>query len=163
MRFVVLAIAVLIGQTNVVSATPPDMICEVNDTPASFTVILTTNYSNPNYHSIVPLSIHHSALTIDPAIQGFEPVKIDLYSEDLAGQWLMDGRVDLHIYKEEKSDSGLAYSLNLTIKTKSTGIQSEESGHKIHRGRYELQLYSGSKRDSTGKLIKQFGGDVVCG
>lgn len=75
----------------------------------------------------------------------------------------MDGRVDLQIYKEEKLDGGQLFSMNLTIKTKSTGKRDEESGHMVYKGTYELQLYDGSKRDNTGTLIKQFNGDVSCG
>ena len=144
-------------------ATPPDMICKVNDPSASFTVILVTNNSNLNSHSIVPLSLHHSNLIIEPPVEGFGFTQMSLYSEDLLGQWLMDGRVDLQIYKEEKLDGGQLFSTNLTIKTKTTGKRDEESGHMIYKGIYELQLYSGSKRDNTGKLVKQFNGDVSCG
>ena len=144
-------------------ATPPDMICAVNDPPTSFMVILVTNNSNLNEHSIVPLSLHHSNLSIEPPVEGFGFTQISLYSEDLLGQWLMDGRVDLQIYKEEKLDGGQLFSTNLTIKTKSTGKRSEESGHIVYKGTYELQLFSGSKRDNTGTLVKQIDGDVSCG
>ena len=161
---IIALVAIIFGSlTFSAKATPPDMICEVNDPSATFTVILVTNNSNLNSHSIVPLSLHHSNLSIEPPVEGFGFTQISLYSEDLLGQWLMDGRVDLQIYKEEKLDGGQLFSTNLTIKTKSTGKRSEESGHVVHKGTYELQLFSGSKRDNTGKLVKQFDGDVSCG
>ncbi len=162
MRMFALA-AVLLGVSAFSArATPPDMICEVSDGPLSFTIILVTNYSNLNRHSIIPLALHHSSLTITPPVANLMPSKISLYSKDIAGQWLMDGRVDLQLYKQEKLDNGRTYSVNLLIKTKSTGKQSEESGHLIHKGIYQLQLFSGSMRDNDGKLIKQFSGDVIC-
>ena len=163
MRLIALVAVIFGSLTLSAKATPPDMICEVNDPSASFIVILVTNYSNLNSHSIVPLSQHHSNLSIEPPVDGFGFTQISLYSEDLVGQWLMDGHVDLQIYKEEKLDSGQLFSMNLTIKTKSTGKRSEESGHIIHKGMYELQLYTGSRRENTGKMVKQFSGDVICG
>ena len=163
MRLITLAAFMLGVLTFSAKATPPDMICKVKDPSATFTVILVTNHSNLNEHSIVPLSLHHSNLIIEPPVEGFGFTQMSLYSEDLLGQWLMDGRVDLQIYKEEKLDGGQLFSTNLTIKTKTTGKRDEESGHMIYKGIYELQLYSGSKRDNTGKLVKQFNGDVSCG
>jgi hypothetical protein len=163
MRLIALAAFILGILTISVKATPPDMICKVNASPVSFEIILTTNNSNLNRHSIVPLSLHHSKLSIDPLVEGLDLVKTGLYTEDLFGQWLMDGRVDMHIYKEEKLENGKSISINLTINTKSTGQENDESGHTIHKGMYDLELYEGSKRDNTGKLITQFSGDVTCG
>jgi hypothetical protein len=163
MRLIAMVAVMLGALTFSAHATPPDMICEVNDPPASFTVILVTNHSNLNEHSIVPLSLHHSNLLIEPPVEGFGFTQISLYSEDLLGQWVMDGRLDLQIYKEEKLDGSQLFSMNLTIKTKTTGKRDEESGHMGHKGTYELKLYTGSKRDNTGKLVKQFNGDVSCG
>ncbi len=71
-------------------------------------------------------------------------------------------RVDLHIYREEKDSSGRLFSIDLTVTTKSTGKRDDESGHIAHHGEYELNLYSGSFHEYTGKLVRKINGNAVC-
>ncbi len=156
-------IIALVLMTTPAVATPPNMVCEVSEPPLNIEINLSTNYSDLNPYGIVPGSLVYSGLTIDPPQEGIPASKISLYGEDMVGQWLLDGRIDLQFYKEESLDNGEVLSISLTIKTTSTGKTKEESGQPIHRGTYELQFFAGSKRENVGKLIRQFAGNIICG
>ena len=138
------------------------MLCAVEAPPLDIEISLTANYYSLNQYGIVPLSIVHSGLTIDPPVKEVPLSELALYGEDIVGQWLLDDRVNLHFYKEEKRDDGEIFSFNLTIKTSATDKTSDESGQIIHKGQYELQIYSGSMRENTGKLLRQFDGNISC-
>jgi len=145
------------------NATPPNVVCEVSETPINIEINLSTNYSNLNGFGVIPRSVIYSAIKIDPQIDKISLTDIPLYSEDIVGQWLLNKRIDLQFYKEEKQDNGEILSISLIINTTSTGKTNEDSGQTIHQGTYDLQFFSGSKRENTGKLIKQFGGKAICG
>ena len=144
------------------NATPPDMICRNSDDAARFDIILITSHSALNGHNITPLAIHHSKIRISQLFANTKPVTVPLYAEDIKGQWLKNGRVNLHLYRQEKDFSGKLFSIDLTIRTQSTGKRDDESGHIIHHGEYELNIYSGAFREHTGKLIKRTKGKAVC-
>lgn len=159
LAFWILLSGLMIAPAN---ATPPDMICRSGDDAAKFDVILITSHSALNSHEIIPLAIHHSKISIGQLFANTKPVIVPLYSEDIKGQWLKNKRVDLHLYHQEKDSSGRLFSIDLTITTRSTGKRDDESGHVIHHGEYELNIYSGAFRQGTGTLVKTTKGKAVC-
>jgi hypothetical protein len=157
-KYLVVLSGLIIQQAN---ASPPDMTCTGNHSLSSFEIHLVTDGSGLNSRGIIPLAIHHSKLETGAVIDGGKPLEISLYSEDVKGQWLKDERIDLNFYREMKNSSGVLHSIELIIRTKSIEKYDDESGHLIHVGKYELDVYSGSLREHSEILIHGIKGKAV--
>jgi hypothetical protein len=158
----IVALSVLAGLSVPVSATPPDLICTGEMGPLGFQVNLQTTGTLITQSGVEPLAIQHSKVTVGPLDEGAGPVNVSLSSQDLKGQWLDDGRVDLHIYKEHTTAFPRLMSIDLKIKTKSTGKRDEDSGQLIHTGEFELRVYTGSRRKGSTILFSRTRGKAEC-
>ena len=156
-------IAVLAGISLPALATPPDMVCSGEKAGKGFEIRLTTiSGMTTNEHSIVALSIHHSKITVGPLDEGAGLVDVAISGEDVKGQWLDDGRVDLHIYREHTTPFPRLVSIDLKIRTKSTGKRDEDSGHLIHKGDFSLLVYTGSRLKGSNILFSRTRGQAEC-
>lgn len=172
LRKLILFLCALMIGIPVSTAEPTDISCTSGEDTGGFQINLRTTGGNAwaNGLGVEPLQLGQSAIgdslpfhTKGEALfRNGELAVVRVGSENIVGQWLIGSRIDLHIYREVKGQSGKINSIDLKFTSKWTGeMDKVENTYAVFRGTYLLKVSKGSLKKGA-KVYKQYSGKVIC-